>query len=319
MLESRVSNAVQVQWKLPQRLTVLPTYKCTAACHECCFQSNPRITKRVPQDRLREYIDQAAEIDTIRLVCFSGGEAFVLGNDLVELVARSSSHGFMTRIVSNGYWATSEKAARKRLSPLIESGLNEINFSTGDDHAEWVPVERVLCGLATGLSFGLGMALMIEERAARRVTRDTVLEQAKAFPALLTALENGVIPILESPWMPFAPDGRPLEAAKHRLANRDNVYMREPCTSVMTTVVVTPDERLGMCCGLPREKIPDLHAGSLRDARMKALVDRSANDFLKIWLFVEGPERILAWAASKDPSIDWELTHVQTRDACQLI
>jgi hypothetical protein len=320
-IESRPPTQATVEeartWRLPHTLTLLPTYKCTAACAQCCFQSNPRIKHRVAQHRLLDYIDQAAKIDSIRLVCFSGGEAFMLNDDLVELVERCASHGFLTRIVTNGYWATSDRAARRRLAPLVEAGLNEINFSTGDDHVTFVPIERVLCGLDVSLRHGLGLALMIEARAFRRVTRATVLTAAAARPELRSALASGRIGIIESPWMEFAADGNGVAQPSAALVNRGNIHLRGPCTSVLTTAVVTPSEHLGMCCGLPRETIPDLDAGDLQRHPMRELLDRAAYDFLKIWLFVEGPERVLAWAASKDPSIEWEDRYAHNCDACR--
>jgi hypothetical protein len=36
---------------------------------------------------------------------------------------------------------------------------------------------------------------------------------------------------------------------------------------------------------------------------MRELIVEAFDDFLKIWICVEGTERILAWAASKDSSI----------------
>ena len=306
--------------KLPSTLTILPTYKCTAACKDCCFQSNPDISHRVPQDRLLDYIEQAADLGTIRLVCFSGGESFLLGEDLVELVERCSRRGLLTRVVTNGYWATSKRAARWRLSPLVEAGLNEINFSTGDDHVKFVPLERVVLGMAASLDYGMGMALMIEARAERRVTRQDIIRlAAREYPALCAALEGGRFPIIESPWMQFSPDSGPIRQESSVLLNSRNVHLREPCKSVLSTVVVTPSEELGMCCGLPREDIPDLHAGSLLRSPMADLIRGSAHDFLKIWLFVEGPEKILAWAASKDSSIDWENRYAHNCDACRAV
>ncbi len=57
--------------------------------------------------------------------------------------------------------------------------------------------------------------------------------------------------------------------------------------------------------GSPRERIPELNvdweAGSLNRA-----LEAGSQDFLKIWLYVDGPERILAWAADKDSRIQWE-------------
>jgi hypothetical protein len=200
---------------------------------------------------------------------------------------------------------------------LVEAGLNEINFSTGDDHVEWVPVARIVQGMAASMRYGRGMALMIEVRAGRRVIRQTILDEASRFPELLAALNDDRIPIVESPWMQFAADGEPPQQDANLLANAKNVHLREPCTSVLTTAVITPYEQLGMCCGLPREGIPDLHAGSLKTGRMKDLLAESSQDFLKMWLFIEGPEKILAWAANKDPSIDWENKYAHNCDACR--
>ena len=43
---------------------------------------------------------------------------------------------------------------------------------------------------------------------------------------------------------------------------------------------------------------------------------KAAMDFMKIWLFVEGPEKILAWAAIKDPEIRWENKYAHHCHAC---
>jgi hypothetical protein len=260
---------------------------------------------------------QAADLGTIRLVCFSGGEAFLLNQDLVELVELAASRALMTRVVTNGYWATSERAALRRLEPLVEAGLNEINFSTGDDHAEYVPQSRIICGIAAALKLGMPVALMVESRAQRAVTAESLLPELEAHPDIAPALARSILTIVESPWMPFGEESKVIEQPSSAMATRYNLDQREPCRSVLSTVVVTPDEQLAMCCGLPREGIADLHAGSLREESMKALVDKGLHDFLKIWLFVEGPERILAWAASKDETIEWENLYAHNCDACR--
>ena len=321
LLESRAMADGQgepgVRWRLPFALTLIPSYRCSATCKDCCFQSNPYIQHRVPQERLLGYIDEAVMLQTIRLVCITGGEAFLLGKDLVELISRAASNGFMTRIVTNGFWATSDARAEERLKPLIAAGLREINFSTGDDHQEFVPVSHVITGMAAAMRLGLDCAMMIEEREVRKVTRATVLADACAYPYLREALETGKILIVESPWMKFNEKTEHIDAVKRKLANRKNLSTREPCTSVMTTIVINPAEELGMCCGLPRESLPDLTAGNLRDRSLLELVDEGLHDFLKIWLFIEGPERILAWASAYDPEILWEDLYAHNCDACR--
>ena len=72
-------------------------------CDHCCFSCSPKVEKTIPTANLHKYIDQAAEIDSFRLVVFTGGECFLLGDDLDALVRRASGHKFLTRFVSNGY------------------------------------------------------------------------------------------------------------------------------------------------------------------------------------------------------------------------
>ena len=59
--------------------------------------------------------------------------------------------------------------------------------------------------------------------------------------------------------------------------------------------------------------------GSLSDMTLAEMAGSAGHDFLKIWLSVEGPEHILAWAATKDPRIDWEDLYNHHCDACRAI
>ena len=304
---------------LPSCLTILPTYKCTAACEHCCFQSNPKITHRVPQSRLLGYIDEAAALGTISVVCFSGGEPLVIGSDLAQLIERSCQHGLITRVVSNASFAVNEQTAQKRIGSLVAAGLNEINFSTGDDHAKFVPIENVALAASVALGLGLTVMVMVEDKLDRQITRQKFLEKASLYNLLSGAIESGVVSIVESPWMEFKPSGDPVAHNQTKLVNRDNVKFRPPCSSVLTTMVISPSEELGACCGLPREDIPHLRTGSLKNNSMADLVNKSLSDFMNIWLFVEGPERILAWAAEKRPEIEWENRYAHNCDACRAL
>ncbi len=275
------------------------------------------MTLRVPQARLFQYIDDAAKLPNLNLVVISGGEPFLLGRDLSELISACADHGKMTRIVTNGYWAVDEARARERLRPLLEAGLNEINFSTGDDHVEFVPLGRIMLGLDAALEFGLGVSLMIEQTANSNLTYASIQDAASEWPRIKKALRTRKLHLAISPWMPFGdPDHFP-EQPKTRLVNSENLHERTGCPSILSTIVVTPDEQVGICCGLPREYIPDLNVGNLRDSSLPDLVEQGLSDFIKIWLHVEGPEHILAWAAEKDPSIEWENIYAHQCDACR--
>jgi pyruvate-formate lyase-activating enzyme len=308
---------------ITKTLTIIPTYKCTASCKDCCFGSNPTITKRIPQKKILQYIDDAKQMRSIDLICFSGGEPFLLKNDLVKAVNDCCKSGVLSRIVTNGYWATSLKVARDKLSELVKAGLNEINFSTGKDHLEWVDLSYVLNGLEASFELGITTALMIELRADSDISKNEIIRFAReeGRSELANFLEEDRIKSVESPWMSFqeisSVDAN-LTTSGRRL-NKLNLDHFGPCQSIFKTLVVSPSEHLGVCCGLPREEIPNLTLGSLAKDSLKFLLSSGRDDLLKIWLFLEGPEQILAYAASHNPEIEWENKYSHQCDVCRRV
>src|SRR5262245_49705051 len=114
----------------PRLLTILATYRCTAACEHCCFDSNPFIQKRLALNDILRFIDDASQFRSLEGVVFSGGECFLLGDDLVKSVQHAARRNLFTRCVTNGYWAKSLSIGRNRLADLKEVGLTELNIST---------------------------------------------------------------------------------------------------------------------------------------------------------------------------------------------
>lgn len=300
--------------RFPSTITILPTYNCTAACENCCFGSHPGIAERIPLARILDYIRQAAELGTVKLICFSGGECFTLGPELVIAIAKATELGIATRCVTNGYWATSEEQARTVLDPLSRAGLREINISTGDFHERYVPTKRVVSGALAAVKTGMRTAVVVESRKHRAFTAERLMADSR----LGEILGHPLFRLIESPWMSMDPDEQ-VEQDRSHLTSRLNLHLKRGCDSVLGTVVVTPSEQLGACCGLTREHIPEMHVGSLRERPLRELYDEASSDLMKMWLAVEGPERILAWAAEKDPGIEWEYRFCHRCDACRAL
>lgn len=288
----------------PRTVTILGTYKCTAACSNCCFDSNPSLTQRLDLDQIIDFIDEAADLGSVSTVVFSGGECFLLGRDLVRAVEHSATRGMGTRCVSNGYWAKSKRRGYKTLKRLSEAGLAELNISTGDFHQEFVSEESVVNALELGIVCGLDKTvLVVEVRHGAKVTVKSLLENHR-LKSLLDQYGSNRLGIIESPWMPMRAD-EVIEQDETRTLSRNTVHKRGGCDSIFSTIVLTPYNRVGVCCGLSRSLIPELNIERKQRA-LDEVLEESGADFFKIWLFVDGPERILSWAASKNPSIDWE-------------
>ncbi len=289
----------------PSHLTILPTYRCTAACAQCCFESNPHVEGRIPIERILGYIDQAAtDFPTLKLVVFSGGECFLLRDDLDRAIARAASHNLATRCVTNGYWATSRRAARERIAPLYEAGLTELNFSTGDDHQKFVPFERIVCGATTAAEFGIAALIVVEGSKEARFTMKDVLGHPEIAEFIGSSPARDRLMLLNNIWIPFQD-----EAA---ITQADEVYRRQErldrfqgCDNVLENMVITPHERLASCCGLTFEHIPEMKLGDARTRRLRELYDGQLEDFIKIWLRVDGPEKIFHFATQKDPNLSF--------------
>jgi hypothetical protein len=93
---------------------------------------------------MRGVIDNQAIPDDKKMIVFTGGESTRLGDDLLETIAYANSKGLATRLVTNAEWASDEQSAAKMVDDLAESGLDELNISCDDFHAEWIPLPYVV-------------------------------------------------------------------------------------------------------------------------------------------------------------------------------
>jgi hypothetical protein len=277
-----------------------------------------------------KYVDESARIPSVQLLVLSGGEPFLLGNDLDVVVARAQMYGLRTRVVTNGYWAKSYQLASDRLARLTKAGLTELNLSTGDFHAEFVPLERVAYGARAAIDQGMSVVVMVERFSNRRL----LAEDLKNNPLIKEVLDDkqtgDKLNIVESPWMERGATqqgigGRSVAAGEvvlqepEVLVNMKTLASRRGCTSVLNTLTITPYERVGACCGLPREEIAELDIGSAREQGLAGCYETGRNDFIKVWLAVEGPEHILAWAAEHDKTIEWENRYGHQCEACRAV
>jgi hypothetical protein len=57
------------------------------------------------------------------------------------------------------------------------------------------------------------------------------------------------------------------------------------------------------CCGLTMEEIPELQIGSLLEKTISELLSTTPDDFIKIWIHVEGPAAVIEYARTIDPNI----------------
>jgi hypothetical protein len=246
---------------------------------------------------MHRLIDEAAEIDTMRVVVFTGGECFLLGKDLDALVSHATEKDLLTRFVSNGYWGATRAVALRRIEKLKSAGLKEANFSTGDNHQKFVNPRSVRYGAMACADHGIPVSVMVEMFSETAFDLTQFVEEDPEFAKYVS---DGRVVLKPSFWMRFQ--------GKQRISYPESAVaefaaMEKSCETIFNVVAVTPEQKLMACCGLPQEQIEELHLGDLRKSTIKDILNRTPDDLIKIWIHVDGPGAIIRYANQFDSSI----------------
>jgi MoaA/NifB/PqqE/SkfB family radical SAM enzyme len=298
----------------PKILSIMPTYRCTAACRNCGTFSSPALGHAsLERDTVIRVIAEAGA-SGYRGVVFTGGEATLALDIVLEGVAKAKALRMGTRLVTNGWWADSDAAADDILRRLRSAGLDELNLSTGDQHARFVPVSSVVRAVAKSIALGFrSLCVMVEVTDTSSIRKEHILEDQDFQRALAHGTAH--VQVFESPWMPIH-FGRQHSYPEGYLLNRNNLALKTGCTSCLTTTTVQADGRIAACCGIGVRTIPELQVGCVETTSLREADQAAADDFLKRWIRLDGPEKILAWAAEIDPEIDWENKYAHKCQAC---
>ena len=124
-----------------ENLGIILTEKCNIKCAHCIFDCNHTSINQLDESTIKNLITQAANIEMIKLIGFTGGEPFLEYDKLVRLVDFTSSIGMMASVITNGFWAESFGEAVKKLERL--SNLNNLAVSTDRFHQKFIPVHKV--------------------------------------------------------------------------------------------------------------------------------------------------------------------------------
>jgi len=106
----------------------LVSYACNFECDHCFLFAGPRAGGAFRIEQIERILDEAAVLG-IRKVCFEGGEPMLHYPLVVEAVRQARARGMESGIVTNAYWATSDRDAELWLRPLAELGVKGVGLS----------------------------------------------------------------------------------------------------------------------------------------------------------------------------------------------
>jgi MoaA/NifB/PqqE/SkfB family radical SAM enzyme len=112
---------------------VLLTYVCNYECDHCFLYCSPRAVGTFTLSKMRDLINQANDLGTIKSFYFEGGEPFLFYPLLAKSLELARENDFSTGIVSNCYWALTQEDAALWLDP-IKGYVNDLSLSDDAFH-----------------------------------------------------------------------------------------------------------------------------------------------------------------------------------------
>lgn len=285
----RTGSKSKINIPSPRRLTVLLTFQCNLTCRHCLFGCGPSQTECLSTPQAKYLIDQACSVSTIEAISFSGGEPFILGKELDEVVRYASRAGFATECVTNCYWAKSETAAHKRLARLKDAGLSVLSISADDFHQEQLPFTSVRNAYWAARAFGLRVALITStSKSSRlrgleireRIGDDDIHSSKRKAPRdqlpQAVAIESSFIPVGRGESIPI----EEREFANHLSPG--------PCRSIFRDLLALPSGQLLPCCSAAAIR-HCASSGNLFETSLLHLLSRISANPLFLVIATEGP------------------------------
>ena len=275
-------------------LTVVLTHHCTGACKSCCFNCSPKVNVSLKYKEVEDIINASVEnFPNLQVLVLTGGEVLSLDVELVkDILCYAKSKNLSTRIVSNGFWASTEEDAFDMLEGLVEAGLDEINVSTGDAHQKFVPFENILniARSAERIPEIKSCVIVVESGPLKKFCKDD------ANRALQSALGESIAKttLIDSPWADL--ERKPVSFQEDEIMEIDKANMLQRCvgrgcSNLYESIQVSPYGQILSCCGFAAEYSPLLKMGDffVNKSNLRELYARQADDLLKVWLFLDGP------------------------------
>lgn len=300
---------------VPSTLSIITTYRCSSACENCCFQCNPLRKEMFSIDEMRKYIKESVDaFPTIKVLVLTGGECFLLQEGLDTLIEYATNLGLSTRVVTNGFWAKEYFYACKRIKELVDVGLKEINFSTGDEHLEYVSFDTVKNGLLASITNGLTTVLNVESASHKKFNSKKLLADVD----LDRYIKEGQLCVLNGIWVPFKKqDTRIITEAEECYNYKTHLHNTQRCLNIFNSITIDPNYRMLACCGIAVKCIKYLDLGNIKKHSIKYLYEKQFDDFLKLWIATEGPHKIMKFISEYVPVKDFETMH--SCQVCSLI
>jgi len=284
----------------PSSFHLLLDYQCNFECAHCSVGSSPRTKLPMPRELLRKALAEIAQIvppeglEELQgpwprtIVTFTGGEATLRKEILLEGIELAHQAGFFTRLITNGWWATTPEGAAAMVAELAKAGLDIFQMSYDDYHAPFAPFEKVVNAVRAAVSASLRVHVLCIADDNAHYGADRIRKDLAAALGMTPAEMEPVVGVNQD--YP-APTGTGESLTPLRLAPQSNIEIG--CRDVMNSFSIHPNGLVKVCCGHAMFYSTDLTVGNLFDEPLSAMIERGSHNILYWWIHMYGPKRIL--------------------------
>jgi len=142
----------------PREIPYNPTLLVLKLSPENAVKAVPENNQTLSFDIIANLLNQA-ESNEIKSVSISGGEPFLLPNNLLpETISKVFSKGLTPTVETNGFWGKTEGKTKKTLAKMEKIGANfnsvlNISLSIDKHHQEFIP-EKSIANIITQFKLG---------------------------------------------------------------------------------------------------------------------------------------------------------------------
>jgi len=268
------------------------TEKCNIECKFCALGCSPKAEGNLSAFRMREIIDMSLQLFTIKNIVFTGGEPLLFEKEVIKVISYAKKNGIKTRIVTNGYWATTPAKAEKLLVKLQKEGLSEINISVDDFHQEYIPLGNVKNAIEVSLNLNLPIHLAHKTHPESKSNKATYERLINKEIKDIKGLNNEEI---KEAGITFSsgitvPIGRHSDNVK-----LDNWMMYQPvnyktnCDALLDSININADETLSPCCGLFDKSTSMFRYAKIAHDNLEEILNKASKNVVYNWLAIKGP------------------------------
>ncbi|TJX12833.1 radical SAM protein [Tissierella creatinini] len=297
-------------------LNLILTYKCNYECDHCISNCSPSREETMKIYQAKEYIDKVVSTTNVNQIGYTGGEPFLYYEMLKELIGYSyNEYGIAGGVVTNCFWAKSEKEADHKLEELYNNGLRSIVVSCDSYHLKYGSIKPIEYVVHKSLDLGLTICINTV------VTKDVSISK-NDIPRLLKLtdddMENGII-IKEIGLLRL---GRTLTHIPEDclIETEDEMYFNGACPFVLKIPTITPRGSVYSCCCFGDDEVNPTeligYGGNVNhDSIENILTNMEGNLLFNIFKY-KGPYSLLKTIKERRSDIEIRGKYLSNCDIC---